>query len=395
MVALAREQIHILLNPPAGRGMVVSCYADTSVAEGFQAHWLQPLKTEASRIRQLMAEDHQARLEFDRDLEAIRRALESPEASQACGMAIFSAASRDFFLALPSEAPFNNRLVVGEEPYVVPLVEAYLRQRGYLVILADTHRGNLYGACPGGSRLIDAIDEFVPKKQHSAGERWGKQQATIERHRRDHILHFHKELARRVQQAWDEHAYQGIILLGQREVLEQLRARLPSHLADRVVHEAPHAWTEGQAKIEVEVRAVWVAAQEALERKVLDQLKSRLEEGCAVATGPQEVIEALRNGQVSELIIEPDPGTVASRCTGCRSLFAARRESCPYCGEPCRTCNLWQEIMALAMDHGIWISLIKTTPEVARCGGIAALLARDEPQWVRVTPKTQQGKGAG
>ena len=30
--------------------------------------------------------------------------------------------------------------MVGDEPYVVPLVEAYLREQGYLVILADTHR---------------------------------------------------------------------------------------------------------------------------------------------------------------------------------------------------------------------------------------------------------------
>ena len=395
MAALTRKHIQVLLDQPGGRGMVVSCYADTSVAEGFQAHWLQPFKTEASRIRQLMAGDHQARLEFERDLEAIRRALESTEARQARGMAIFSAASRNFFLALPSEVPFENRLLVGEEPYVVPLVEAHLRQRGYLVILADTHRASLYGAGSGGSRLLDAIDEFVPKKQHSAGERWGKQQATIERHRKDHILHFHKELARRVEQAWDEHPYQGIILLGQREILEQFCKLLPKRLADRVVHEVPHAWTEGRAEIDAEVRAVLVAAQEAQERSILDQLKSRFEEGCGIATGPQEVIEALRNGQVSELILGPDPGTVASRCNGCRCLFATRREACHFCGEPCRTCNLWQEILALAMGHGIWINLVKTSPEVARYGGIAALLARAQPQWVQITPMTREGEGAG
>ena len=375
--------------------MVASCYADTSVAEGFQTHWLQPFKTEASRIRQLMGEDHQARLEFERDLEAIRGAMESAEARQARGMAVFSAASRDFFLALPSEVPFDNRLVAGAEPYVVPLVEAYLRQWGYLVVLADTHRASIYRAGPGGSRLLDAIDEFVPKKQHSAGERWGKQQATIERHRKDHILHFHKELARRVEQAWDEHAYQGMILLGQREVLEQFRSLLPSHVADRVVHEAPHAWTEGQAEIDAEVRTVSMAAQEAQERSILDELRGRVGEGCAVATGPQEVIEALRNGQVDELIIGPDPGTVGSCCHGCRSLFAARRETCPYCGELCRTCNLWQQILALAMDHGIRISLVKKPPELTRYGVIAALLARAQPQWVPITSMTRDEEGAG
>ena len=176
---------------------------------------------------------------------------------------------------------------------------------------------------------------------------------------------------------------------------QQFRSLLPQRLADRVVHEAPHAWTEGHAEIDAKVRAVSVAAQTARERRTLDQLKCRVEEGCAVATGPQEVIEALRNGQVSELIIGPDPGSVASRCDGCRALFATRRETCPYCGEPCRTCNLWQEILALAMDHGVWISPVKTSAEVGRHGGIAALLARAQPQWVPITPRTREGEGAG
>ncbi len=395
MAALTREHIQVLLDQPGGRGLVISCYADTSVSEGFRAHWLQPFKTEASRIRQLLAGDHQARMEFERDLEAIRQALESPEARQARGMAVFSAAARDFFLALPSEVTFENRLVVDDEPYVVPLVEAYLREQGYLVILADSHRAALYGAGPGGSRLLDAIDEFVPRKQHSAGERWGKQQATIERHRKDHILHFHKELARRVEQAWDEHPYLGMILLGQRELLEQFRSLLPQRLANRVVHEAPHAWTEGHAEIDAKVRAVLVAAKAAQERSILDQLKSRCAEGCAVATGPQEVIEALRNGQVKELIIGPDPGAIASRCDGCRSLFATKRGTCPYCAAPCRACNLWQAILALAMGHGVWVNLVKTSAELAPHGGIAALLARAQPQWVPTTPITSEGEAVG
>src|SRR5512135_3860561 len=138
MAALIAKGVQVLLDQPKGQGMVVSCYADTSIAEGFESHWLQPFKTEASRIRQRLADNHRCRLEFERDLEAIRQALESPEAKQARGMAVFSAAARDFFLALLSEVPFENRLVVGDEPYVVPLVEAYLRQRGYLVVLADT-----------------------------------------------------------------------------------------------------------------------------------------------------------------------------------------------------------------------------------------------------------------
>lgn len=387
-----RDHIQLLLDQPRGRGMVVSCYANTAVVEGFEARWLQPLKSEASRVRQRLAEDHPARREFERDLEAIRGALESTEARWARGMAVFSAAARGFLLALPSDEPFVDRLVVDEEPYVVPLLEAYVRQRGYLVVLADTHRGRLYASGPGGSRLLDEIEEVVPSKTRAAGERWGKQQATIDRHRKDHILHFHKELAGRLERAWAESGYRGIILLGERPVLEQFRGLLPDRLARRVVLEAPHAWTGAPAEIDAAVRAVIEEGEAARERHVLDELARRLDEGCAVAAGPQEVIDAMRDGQVAELIVGPDPGATASRCTGCRSLFAVERDACPYCAAPCRKGNLWQEILDAALGHGVWVDLVRGPSELSRHGGIAALLSRDEPQWASAPGSVATGE---
>jgi len=394
MAALVAEGIQVLLDQPKGKGMMVSCYADTSVSAGFASHWLQPFKTESSRIRQRLADDHQARLEFERNVDAIRRALESPEARQARGMAVFSAAGRGFFLALPAIEPYENRLVVDEEPYVVPLLEADFRQRGYLVVLTDTHRARWYAAGPGGSRPLGDIDESVPKKQHSAGERWGKQQATIERHRKDHILHFQKELALRVEEAWGEYRYQGIILLGEHEVLEQFRKMLPARLSLRVVHEAPQAWTENQGEIDEEVRAMLKTAQADEERRVLAELDRRLHEAAAVAAGPQEVINSLRDGQVAALILGPDPGAPASHCTGCHALFAAIHAVCPYCHTPCRTGNLWQEVLALAVSHGVWVHRVQPSATLAHHGGIAALLVRDEPQWGLATTPAGETKGS-
>jgi len=386
MAALFSKDIQVLLDESRGLGMTVSCYADTSVSEGFDPHWLQPFKAEASRIRQQLAEDHQARMEFERNVEVIRRSLESSEARRAQGVAVFSAAARGFLLALPAELPYENRLVVDEEPYVVPLLEADFRRRGYLVVMADTHRARWYAAGPGGFRSLGEIDESVPKKQHSAGE-------IIERHRKDHILHFHKELAQRVEEAWDQYPYQGIVLLGQHEILEQFRNLLPPRLASQVVREAPHAWTEDQAKIDDEIRALLGTVQAAGEDRVLAELDRRLLEATAVAAGPQEAIDALRNGQVAALILGPDPGAKVSRCTGCRASFALPRTECPYCHAPCHKGNLWQEILALAVNHGVWVHRVQPSETLSRHGGVAALLARDEPQWATTTTPTNPSKG--
>ena len=134
----------------------------------------------------------------------------------------------------------------------------------------------------------------------------GKQQATIDRHRKDHILHFQKELVRCLEDAWSDYPYQGIILLGEHEVLERFRHVMPARLSSRVVDESPHAWTDEQVLIDEEVRGVIAKALTAEESRILAEFDRRLHEATAVAAGPQEVIDALRDGQVAALILGPD-----------------------------------------------------------------------------------------
>ncbi len=375
------KNYQMLMDHPRGAGMVVSCYADTSIVEGFESHWRPYLKAEVTRIRGLLADDTRALEEFERQLAAIRRALESEEARHARGMAVFGAEGWDDVLALPSEEPYKALLIVDEEPFLVPLLEADYRRRAYLTVLTDSHRGRLYAAVAGEAQVIDELDMEVPGKNRSAGERWGKQQATIERHRRDKILHYQKELVRHIETAWAERPYQGIILLGEHEILENFRSLLPKRLNERVVHEAPHAWAGVQPEIRDQVREVVDTAIASRLERVLDEIGRRLKEGFAVATGPQEVIDALTNGQVFELAVGPDPGEIGSRCTGCRSLFAAGVESCPYCRATCSKASLWQELLAQAMRHHVAVHFVPAGSKVAVPGGVAALLARDEPQW--------------
>ena len=66
MIDLTQDAIRVLLDHPKGEGMIVSCYADTSVTEGFVSLWSQHLKNEASAIEQRLAPDHQARAHFAR-----------------------------------------------------------------------------------------------------------------------------------------------------------------------------------------------------------------------------------------------------------------------------------------------------------------------------------------
>lgn len=114
----------------------------------------------------------------------------------------------------------------------------------------------------------------------------------------------------------------------------------------------------------------------------------------AVAAGPQEVIDALRDGQAAALVMGPDLGISASRCTNCRALFATPHATCPYCQATCQKGNLWQEILALALGHGIRVYRVKPSALLTTHGGIGALLARDESQWRSAPAPAREFKAA-
>jgi peptide subunit release factor 1 (eRF1) len=397
MIDVTRDAIQVLLDHPKGQGMIVSCYADTSMTGGFQWLWSQHLKNEASAIEQRLKDDHQARARFARDLEIVRHALEGPAVRRVRGMAVFSAADQGLFRAFSLGVPLNDCLVLDETPYLVPLLEAMHRQRRYLLVLTDSHRGNVYEAAWGHTRLLQQLEEAVPRRQRSAGERWGKQQATIARHREDHILHFRKRLANAIEQAWPTAPFRGLILLGDEETVLALRDSLASGVANHVVHTGPYNWARKKPDLEAKVQEILDAALRAHDAALVAEVERRLHEHYLVAAGPQEVINALRNGQVGYpgyLVLEPDRGEMAARCTRCESVFTTPCTTCPVCQGTCERGNLWQEILMFATRHDIMAHTVESCPALAEHGGVAAVLSRPEP-WQPAAAGTAVKAAAG
>ena len=382
MIDVTQDAIQVLLDHPKGQGMIVSCYADTSMTDGFQWLWSQRLKNEAAAIEERLKDDAQARARFARDLSVIRHTLEDPAVQHTRGMAVFSASDTSLFRAFSLSVPVKDRLVLDEEPYLVPLLELMHRQRRYLLVLTDSHRGRLYEAAWGHTRLLQELDEAIPRRQRSAGERWGKQQATIARHREDHLLHYRKALATAIEQAWPAAPFRGLILLGDEETVAALRASLASAIAGLIVHVGPYSWARKTPDLDAKAQEVLEAALRAHDAALIEEFERRLHEHYLIVAGPQEVINALRNGQVGYpgyLLLEPDRGQMAARCTRCESTFTTIYATCPVCQGACERVNFWQQILLFAARHDIVAHVVDSHPALAQHGGVAAVLSRAEP----------------
>jgi peptide subunit release factor 1 (eRF1) len=376
------KDVQWLSDHAKGEGMVVSCYADTSVSSGVRPLWREHLKNEVKRIDEALPGDPAARTAFHRTIAAIESVLSSRRPVSAHGMAIFAASQHNLLQAYALTSVVPNRLVVNEEPYLVPLLELLHRQRRYLVVHTDTHRGRLYTAVPGGAHLIEEIDEPVPKRHRAAGELWGKQQATIARHREDHIVHYLKGLAREVERAWPEERYDGIVLLGEHEVLERLRAYLSEEVRASVVGEAPYAWVGRQTPLVAKIESIRASALREQARTLFEDIKRRLLEDHHIAKGPQAVIDAIDNDQIGYsgcVVMETDRGEAASRCSGCRKLFARAVDECPACHARCDKTNLWQAIGLFAAHKHVTVHFVEPGYGLDKHAGVVALLEREAP----------------
>ena len=382
------KDVQWLSDHAKGEGMVVSCYADTSVSAGVRPLWREHLNNEVKRIDATFVTDSAARADFHRNVAAIESVLSNRRPVNAHGMAVFAGSRPDLLQGYVLAAALPNRLVVDEEPYLVPLLEALHRQRRYLVVHTDTHHGRLYTAVPGAAHLIEEIDEPVPRRQRASGELWGKQQATIARHREDHILHYLKELAREIERAWPEERYDGIVLLGEHEVLERLRTYLPADLHSRIAGEAAHAWAGRQVPLLSKVEAIHAEVLRRHDTQLFDEIRQRLLEDHHVVTGPQAVIDAIENDRLGYsgcVVMESDRGEAASRCTRCRKLFALVIDECETCRGACERTNLWQAIALAAAGKHLTVHFVESGQGLEKHRGVVALLER-EAAWAAPDP---------
>jgi hypothetical protein len=378
-MTLTFAHLQPLLEQFKGTGLMVSCYADLTGIPGLVVRWPEAFKAKVSAIKELFADDPRAWRECERNLQTIGRALTETRPEHARGMAIFAAGQRDFFHSYALDVPVENELVVHQAPYLVPLLTVLMQQREYLVVHTDTHRGRLYAATLGGVELLREIEEEAPSRQTVPTERGGRNRDMIARHREDRIRHYQKELVELIEKAWAERPFEGIVLLGEHDVLEHVRTRLAPRQAARVVYEGPHAWTDKPLAIAEVVQATLAEAEQAREKRLLAGLEERLRQGRAIAAGPRAVVEALQSGQVGlrghgSLVMGPDPREAVARCTTCRALFVDMPATCPRCQAPCVVANLWEEVLLLALRHDVAAHCLKRSEPLARCGGMAALL---------------------
>lgn len=333
---------------------VVSIYLNTQPDQHGRANFASFIRKEFAALANTFASRSPERLSFERDAERIRQYLADELEPSTNGLAIFACAGKgDFFLALQLDVPLNrNQLYVGDQPHLYTLARLYDQNRRYAVVIADTNSARIFVF--GLMKTIS--QEQVNSTQVSRTQVGGWSQARYQRHVRNYHLHHAKEIVEALDRTVREEEIEKIVFGGDEVIIPVLRDQLPDFLAQKVVDVLRlDIRTPEQEILSATIEAM--RGQDArddaeLVKRLLDEHRA----GGLGAVGLHQTLEALKNGQVDELILSASIKEIRGDAGEDTEVFTS------------------DELVTRATQTGAEVRFIEDPALMADAGGVGAML---------------------
>ena len=341
---------------------VISLYLNAQPDQRGKDHYEAFLRKELNARARSYPLRSPERESFEKDAERIRAYLSEELPPSANGVAIFACHARDgFFEAVPLDAPIDeNHLAVAGQPHLYPLARILDQHPRYAVVVTDSRSARVFVF--GRGRVVERKELESPSMSRTSAGGWSQM-----RYQR-HVENFHqqhaKELVAVLERVVREERVGQVVLAGEETILPAVREQLSKEIAAKVVDVLTLDMKSPEQEI---MRASAEAVREHDAKDDAERVERALGEyragGLGVA-GPPETFQALRNGQVDELLLSAslrtaDPGTGSpAEDAGKQRLTAERAE----------------ELVTAARQTGASIRFIEDPALLDPVGGVAATL---------------------
>ena len=314
---------------------------------------------------------HAQRVGVKADLERIRRYFESEfDRDGAQSLAIFSAGLDNFWMPRALIEPVPDRVRVGPDFHLTPLVPLVGRGEGAIVAVIGRERGELFRL--RGGRLDEIADKTddVPGRHDQGGWSQSRFQRHIEKLVGEHLRDVAAELDRRVRALRSPKV---IIVCS-----EETRAELDDLLA-KETRSAVVGWTSAEAHVQApELLELTSPILEAARAKEEGELVARWREetgrGERASAGWQQTLEAASDERVDVLLYSEGADHEASQCPACGRVSVAGGR-CPLDGtEMERRADGLDLAVHQTLAHGGTVHAVVTHRDLDPVEGIGALL---------------------
>jgi peptide subunit release factor 1 (eRF1) len=370
---------------------IASLYLDTCWAD----------EQQRDRVRLFLAAEARAMLQRHRDgpaAPAVERTLtrmmrfvadlcDQAHHADSDGVALFACEALDLFWPIYLRTPLRNALALDEVPHLSQLVRVSQTHAPALLAVADVYGARIVQLAWGEVAHQASIRGTLPRGLEQDGiSPWGGPQGfersqKNQRHLERHITQNWRAAAEYLTALADGEKVGPVVLAGLGEAVASFERELPERIAARVIARIPRPSADPEmnggardALVRSALAAVAAHARGEQERGVERAVGEAMRGGLAVL-GPEDVILALNEGRVHQLLIEDGYGGNGWRCRSCDALGISDGSRCAFCqGELTTVESLGDELVRRALRSGASAEVLPHNPRLHHYNGVAAFL---------------------
>jgi peptide chain release factor subunit 1 len=305
------------------------------------------------------------------DFERIARWFDDEfERDGAQGLAIFSAGLDNFWETLALPEPVPDRVRVGREFYLAPLVPFVARTDGTIVAVVGREQGQLFRLDAG--RLQEIAERFEEQPgQHDQG---GWSQANYQRHIEKLVQEHLKGVAQELDRSRRRLQSPKVVLVCSEEIRNEFTDALSKEARDALVGWAPAEAHASPAELLAAVTPVLEKVQAKDEAEAIARWREEAGRGGRACSGWKETLEAASDGRVELLLFQEGTDREAYRCPAC-GRASTEEGSCPLDGTRLERVDAGLDLAVhQTLAHGGSVWAIRHHDDLAPVEGIAALL---------------------
>ena len=352
----------------------VSLYLNVDPKDNPRSDYLRHFKILAKSA--VAAHKHEVAGLVRDDIAALEKFLADRPDGMKRGLAVISSRSLNVWRHWHTAQPFVNQLVIERKPFIKPLMAMLDILQRYLVVVLAGAGARIFIAGSGAIYELAGLSRPVaadnPSRDGRAGD-MGRVRAEHQKEQAQRLLF--KELNVRLEKLLREEDIKRILVGGAESARGRFRDSLPDALKNRVVGEFAVDKSAGDAAVLARCLPLMKEAEYRFERKALEELfgKTGAREGSVL--GLSDVLTALQQGNIRKLYVLSHIAAPGMICDRCQALTPPRERPCPYCGGSMTVMNHMHDlVIQRALDQGVRIDMLEESPDLAKAGGIGALL---------------------
>jgi peptide chain release factor subunit 1 len=314
---------------------------------------------------------HEQRGSLKADWERIARWFDDDfERDGSRGLAVFAAGLDNIWRTLPLPAPVPDKVKVGADFELTPLVPLVGRAEGTVVAVVSREQGHLYRLSAG--RLEELVQHFDEQPgQHDQG---GWSQARYQRHIEKLVQEHLKGVAEELDRSRRRLHYPRIVLVCSEEMRSEFTDALSAEAREALVGWTPARAQAGPAELLEAVTPILERAEAKDEADVIERWREEAGRNGRAAAGWEQTLEAASDARVELLLFQEGSDRHAWRCPAC-GRAAVSEGGCPLDGTRMEEVDAGLDLAVhQTLAHGGAVWAIRHHEDLAPVEGIGALL---------------------